>query len=140
MFDDMDVATRPGKKVPTRHGSRSSGPPAGIPVTIHAGRAQRGYLIDMNDRGVFAALPTGLPEDKLVEVEFEMPDGFQKLRVVGEVSWSNFYIGDDGVAFPGVGVEFLGVADEGLAILEQFVTANEGHADWQITPSVAAAE
>ena len=140
MFETTDTTSSLAHLDAPSQGTLSSGPPAGIPVTIHAGQAQRGYLIDMNDRGLFAALPKGLPKDKLVEVEFEMPDGFQTLRVVGEVTWSSFYSGDDGVAFPGVGVEFLGVADESLDMLEQFVTANEGHADWQIQTAIPAAE
>lgn len=95
-----------------------------ISVTIHAGQSHRGYLLNMNKRGVFVALPSGIRPDKIVEIEFVMPNGRERLRVVGEVTWSYIYVGSDGASFPGVGVEFLGVEEDGFDQLERFVSAN----------------
>jgi hypothetical protein len=104
---------------------------ASLPVTIHAGHSLRGFIISMTPKGILAALPSGLSAGKIVEVEFEMPDGDSRLRVVGEVSWSNFYVSDDGVGFTGVGIEFFGIGDVGLGYLEDFVSANRGDRYWQ---------
>jgi hypothetical protein len=108
------------------------GPPTTVPVTVHAGQSQRGFLLDVNDRGMFAALPNSLPAERVVEVEFEMPEGDQRLRVVGEVSGSSYYVGEDGVGFRGVSVAFYGIGDEGLDHLERFVGAGLGDPSWRL--------
>ena len=101
-----------------------------VPVTVHAGRRLRGFIIAINERGLLAALPHGVSAEKMVEVAFEMPDGDRTLRVVGEVAWSNFYVDSDGIGFSGVGIEFLGIGAEGRDYLEDFVAANDGERLW----------
>jgi hypothetical protein len=102
-----------------------------MPVTVYAGRELRGFVVALNEDGILAALPVGVSAEKIVEVEFEMPDDERRMRVVGEVTWSNVYVGADGVGFSGVGIEFFGIGDEGREYLEQFVSANDGEAYWQ---------
>jgi hypothetical protein len=102
-----------------------------MPVTVYAGRKLCGFVVALNEDGILAALPLGVSAEKIVEVEFEMPDADCRMRVVGEVTWSNVYVGADGVGFSGVGIEFFGIGDEGREYLQQFVSANDGEAYWQ---------
>ena len=96
-----------------------------FPVVIHSVQSHPGTVLNIGERGIFVALEETLPVDSLVEVEFRMPDGGQRLRIIGEVCWARDYTATGGSGRPGVGIEFWSLGRVGREHLRRFVGAQE---------------
>lgn len=83
-----------------------------------------GFSTDLSVGGLFVATVAHAPIGSEIDLSFTLPTG-EKIAAKGVVRWTREVNDKTPHVFPGIGVQFVGLAGESLAIIERFIADRE---------------
>jgi uncharacterized protein (TIGR02266 family) len=84
----------------------------------------RGFSIDVGEGGVFVATFDALPKDSVVELMMTLPDG-REVHATGQVRWTREWNDNTPEVYPGMGIQFLHVEEDGTESIRRFVEVRD---------------
>ena len=83
-----------------------------------------GFTRDISEGGVFVATYNSFPVGTIMELQLQMPDGGEPIKVKGEVRWYAEH-NEESDGHPGVGLRFIGLSEENRRRIDRFVSVRD---------------
>jgi uncharacterized protein (TIGR02266 family) len=84
----------------------------------------RGFSIDISEGGVFIATFEPLAVGSVIDLTIVLPDE-QEVRATGQVRWTREWNDMTPQMYPGIGIQFLKVEDDGAEHIKRFVDVRD---------------
>lgn len=84
-----------------------------------------GFADNISEGGLFVATHELMPIGTAVDLEFELPERTEPLRVRGEVRWQRAVSDLDDHVFPGFGVKFIDLGEREAKAIAEFLETRE---------------
>lgn len=82
--------------------------------------SHKGYVTNLSLGGAFLATEEHIPIGHRVELVIFLPWRLGKLEVDATVIWRRAEVGDRGKQAPGMGIQFIDLNDEAIALLKSY--------------------
>jgi CheY-like chemotaxis protein len=89
------------------------------------------FSVNLNTSGLFLESTNILPVDSLLDLEFSLPENDSTVACQARVAWINVIPNPSKKDLPlGMGLEFVGLSDDQVSIIEQYIRQNALSAEW----------